>query len=136
MIWEISVLIASIAVLILVAFLVPSIIQLRRTAIKIENMSEEIDKQLPDILANLREISINLSAILAAGRHQAEALGEAVGQVTGAIDDVMGFRRRVKKQVESPLLKALSSVSGASKALHAFLTVFLSHKDRRKKNAS
>lgn len=136
MIWEISVLITSIAVLILVAFLVPTIIQMRRTAIKFESMTEEIDKQLPDIMANLREISINLSAILAAGRHQAQALGEAMDQVTGAIEDVVGFRRRVKKQVESPLLKALNSVSGASKALHAFLSVFLSQKDKRKKNAS
>lgn len=136
MIWEISTLIASIAFLILVAFLVPTILQLRRTAKTIEDVSGALDKNLPDILANLREISINLSAILAAGRHQAEALGEVVDQVTGAIDDVVGFRSRVKKQVESPLLKALSSVSGATRALHAFLSVFLSHKDRRKKNAS
>lgn len=128
MIWEISTLIASIAFLILVAFLVPTILQLRRTAKTIEDVSGALDKNLPDILANLREISINLSAILAAGRHQVEAVGETISQVKGAVDDVLDFQRRMKGHIESPLLHAVSTISAVSKAVHAFLLVFLRHK--------
>ena len=131
MIWEISTLIASIAILILAAFLVPTILQLRRTAKKIEDVSGTIDKNLPDILANLREISINLSAILTAGRHQVDTLGEAVNQVKGAVDDVVGFQKRVKGHIESPLLQTVGTISAVSKAVHAFLLVFLRHKDTR-----
>jgi hypothetical protein len=131
MIWEISLLIVSIAVLILVAFLVPAILQFRRSAMSLEAVTTKLDRDLPDILANLKEISINLSAMLATGRHHVESLGEAVGQVTGAVDDMVGFQKRVKRQLESPLLQSLNMVSAVAKAAHSFLTVFLSYKKRR-----
>ena len=131
MIWEISTLIASISFLILIAFLVPSILQFRRAAKKFEDVSEKLERDLPDILANIREISINLSALMAAGRHHAESLGETVDQVKGAVDDVVGFQRRVKRQLESPFLRTLNMVSAATRAAHTFLAIFLASNRKR-----
>ncbi len=134
MIWEISTLIASIALLILVAFLIPTILQVRRTIKKMEDLSEKLDRDLPDILVNVREISANLSAILQTGRYQAESLGEAFDQVRGAMGDIVGFQRRVKREIESPLLRTVDLISAASRAVQTFLVVFLSHKRAKRKH--
>ncbi|MCK6619501.1 MAG: DUF948 domain-containing protein [Calditrichaceae bacterium] len=134
MIWEISTLIASIALLILVAFLIPAILQVRRTIKKMEDLSEKLDRDLPDILVNVREISANLSAILQTGRYQAESLGEALDQVRGAMGDIVGFQRRVKREIESPLLRTVDFISAASRAVQTFLVVFLSHKRAKRKH--
>ncbi len=134
MIWEISTLIASIALLILVAFLIPTILQVRRTIKKMEDLSEKLDRDLPDILVNVREISANLSAILQTGRYQAESLGEALDQVRGAMGDIVGFQRRVKREIESPLLRTVDLISAASRAVQTFLVVFLSHKRAKRKH--
>lgn len=133
MIWEISTLIASIALLILIAFLIPTILQVRRTVKKMEDLSEKLDRDLPDILVNVHKISANLSAILETGRYQVESLGETLDQVRGAIEDIIGFQRRVKREIESPLLRAVNFISAASRAVQTFLLVFLSHKPTKHK---
>ncbi|NIS38218.1 DUF948 domain-containing protein [Candidatus Saccharibacteria bacterium] len=131
MIWEISVLIVSMAILILVAFLVPTIVQFRRSAQKIEEVSANLDRHLPGILANMDEIATNLSAILIASRQQVKSLSTAVEQVRGMVDDVVTIEKRIKYQIEKPLVQTLKTVSAANKAMQVFLATVTRSRNNR-----
>ncbi len=125
MIWQISVLIIGIAVLILVAFLVPTVLQLRRSASELEKVSSNLNHRLPGILANLEEITTNLSAILNAGRQHTDTVGEAVEEIKGLVDDVVQFEKALKKQVERPIVQTLDTVTAFNRAVRIFLKVLL-----------
>jgi len=81
MIWEVSLLIASIAFLMLVAFLIPAVVQVKRTAERVEIASENLNMHLPNILTNLDEITTNLTGIMSSGRRQMKMLEEATEEV-------------------------------------------------------
>lgn len=121
MIIEISVLIVSIAFLALILFLIPSIIQLRKSAKRIEEVSEQLNRQLPSILENINEITTNLNDLLTNGRQQVEKLG-------GAVDDIVDFERKIKHRVEDPLVETLTTIAAITKAVRAFLVIFLNRK--------
>jgi uncharacterized protein YoxC len=121
MIIEISVLIASIALLALILFLIPSIIQHRKSAKRIEEVSELLNQKLPSILENIDEITTNLNDMLSNARQQVEKLG-------GAVDDIVDFEKRIKYRVEDPLVETLTTIAAITKAVRAFLVIFLNRK--------
>ncbi len=131
MIWQISVLIIGISVLILVAFLVPTVLQLRRSASELEKVSSNLNRRLPGILANLEDITTNLSAILNAGRQHTDTVGEAVEEIKGLVDDVVQFEKALKKQVERPIVQTLDTVTAFNRAVRIFLRVLLSPPKRK-----
>lgn len=131
MIWQISVLIIGIAVLILVAFLVPTVLQLRRSASELEKVSSNLNRRLPGILANLEDITTNLSAILNAGRQHTDTVGEAVEEIKGLVDDVVQFEKALKKQVERPVVQTLDTITAFNRAVRIFLKVLLSPPKRK-----
>ncbi|RMF55821.1 MAG: DUF948 domain-containing protein [Calditrichaeota bacterium] len=131
MIWEISVLIIGISVLILVAFLVPTIVQLRRSAGELEKVSHHLNQRLPGILANLEDISTNLSAILNAGRQHTDTVGEAVEELKGLVDDVVTFEKALKKQVERPIVQTLDTLVAFNRAVRVFIKVLLAPPQKR-----
>ncbi len=123
MIWQIGVLIMSLAVVVLVGFMVPTLIQLRRSIKKIEDISVDMEKRLPGVMANVDDITTNLSAILISGRHQAETLNNAVTQLKGVVDDVVDVEKNIKHQIDTKLIRSLATFSAGVKAAHAFMTV-------------
>ena len=131
MIWEISTLIAAIAILILVAFLVPAINQFRRSMKKVEEVSKDLDGHLPNIMSNLDDITTDLSGIMASAREQVETLETAVEEVKGLVDDVVGMERKLKKQLDSPLVRTIGIVAAAAKATQVFMNVFGKRNKRR-----
>ena len=128
MIIEISILIISIAVLALILFLIPSIIQLRRSAKRIEEVSGHLNQQLPAILENINQITSNLNTILSNGRQQAEKLGEATSNIKIMVDDIVDFEKKLMHRVEDPLIETLTTIAAITRAVRAFLTIFLNRK--------
>lgn len=121
MIIETSVLVVSIAVCALILFLIPSIIQLRKSARRIEEVSLQLNQRLPSILENIDEITKNLNDMMSNGRQQVEKLGHAV-------DDIVDFEKRIKYRVENPLVETLTTIAAITKAVRAFLTILLDRK--------
>lgn len=123
MIIEISVLIVGVALVALILFLIPSIIQLRKSAKRIEDVSEQLNRQLPSILENVNEITANLNDILSSGRRQVNKLGDAV-------DDIVDFEKKIKHRVEDPLVETLTTIAAITRAVRAFLVIFLNRKEK------
>lgn len=125
---EISLLIVSVAVLVLVLFLIPTIIQLRKSAKRIEQVSTHLDQQLPAILENVSAITAALNNIVSNGQQQMETLGDAVQNAKLMVDDVVDFEKRLRSQIENPIVDTLTTVTALVKAVRAFLVIIL---DRR-----
>jgi len=121
MIWEVSLLIFSISFLILVAFLLPTVLQVRRTAQRVESVSENLNQYLPGILGNLDEISENVARMMSYGRSQMEVLGTAVDEVKHMVDDIVHLEKDIRKRIEDPLVETLTTLTAIVKALRSFL---------------
>jgi uncharacterized protein YoxC len=128
MIIEISILIICLAVLVLVLFLVPTIIQLKKSAKRIEEVSGQLNQQFPTILGNITEITSNLNTILSSGRQQVESLGEATQNVKTMVNDIVQFERRIRHQVQNPIIETLTTIVAITKAIQTFLTILLDRK--------
>lgn len=125
---EISILIICLAVLILVLFLIPTIIQLKKSAKRIEEVSGQLNQQLPTILENISSITDNLNSILSTGRKQAENLGEATQNIKMMVDDIISFEKQVRIKVQDPIVETLTTIVAITKAIRAFLVIFLDRK--------
>lgn len=125
---EISLLIVSVAVLVLILFLIPTILQLRKSAKRIEEVSTHLNRQLPAILENVNAITASLNRVLSSGQQQAETLSEAVQNVKLMVDDVVDFEKRIRTQIENPIVDTLTTVTALIKAVRAFLVIVLDRK--------
>lgn len=128
MIIEISILIICVAVLLLVLFLIPTIIQLKKSAKRIEEVSGQLNQQLPTILENISGITDNLNNILLTGRQQAEHLGEATQNLKTMVDDIVNFEKKIRYQVQDPIIETLTTIVAITKAVKTFLAIFLERK--------
>ena len=128
MIIEISVLVACVAFVIFILYLIPTIVQFKRSARSIEESSNQINQKLPDILNNLEEITNNFSGIMSSGRRQAEILSETVSEIKLLVDNIVNFQKHLHTRIENPIIETLTTINALSKAIRAFLIVILDKK--------
>lgn len=133
MLWEISLLILAIGLLIVAAFLVPTIVQMRRTALKMEDVAADLDRRLPQILEHVEQISQDLAVITKSGREQVGTVGEAVEQVKEMVDDLTGLRMKLRRRDDAPVLRGLRTITAVTRAAHAFLSVLVSRRASRER---
>lgn len=124
MLWEIGVLICSIALLLLAIFAVPAILQIRRTAKNAEITFKTVNQNLPGILTNLDEITTNLTATSQSIHQNIDGLKEVVHKFHLVADDVVQFERVVREEIEEPILNTIGTFTGIVKGVNAFLEVW------------
>ena len=123
MLWEIGVIVCSIAFLLLVLFAIPSLIQLRKTTRSLEITSKTLNQNLPGILTNLDEITTNLTNTTRSVHEQMEGISQVVEKVQEIADDVVTFERNIRTEIESPIIETVATVTGVLKGVSAFLSV-------------
>jgi len=128
MILEIGVLILSISVFILVVFLVPTIIQIKRSARGVEKSSEILNAQLPSIVQNINQMSESLNEIISSGRKQTETLAQATREIKMMVDSIVDFERNLQKKIEEPLLETVTTLAAITKAVRTFFIIILDKK--------
>lgn len=124
MLWEIGVLICSIALLLLAIFTVPTIIQIRRTAKNAEITLKAVNQNLPGILTNLDEITTNLTATSQSIHQNLDGFKEVVHKFHLVADDVVQFERVIREELEGPILNTVGTFTGIVKGVNAFLEVW------------
>jgi uncharacterized membrane protein YdfJ with MMPL/SSD domain len=120
--------ILSAALLLALVFLILALWQMWRTAKNMATALEEVNRTLPEILANMREITANINSATDMIRHEAEGfvvLSRKVRSFLGLVTDLEGI---VLQGVRLPLVETLKTARGLLKGGRAFLNVFL-HKD-------
>ncbi|MFQ5583912.1 MAG: DUF948 domain-containing protein [Calditrichia bacterium] len=128
MIIEISVAVVSLAVVVLIIFLIPAVIQFRRSARSLEEASNQFNQKTTPVLENLEAITANINQITASGRDQMEALSEVVSEVKMLVDDVANFQKNLQNKIEDPIIETLTTITAVTRAIRVFLVVFLDKK--------
>jgi methyl-accepting chemotaxis protein len=128
MILEIGVLILSISVFILVVFLIPTIIQIKRSALGVEESSKILNAQLPNIVQNINQMSESLNEIISSGRQQTETLSQVTREIKLMVDNIVDFERDLQKRIEEPLLETVSTLAAITKAVRTFIIILFDKK--------
>ncbi len=93
---EIAVGAMAVAAVVLVAFLVPALIQLRRTADESERLLRRMNEDLPVLFREATQAAVNMNEVATEMREaaaRARVLGEAIGGIGETINHVHGVVR-------------------------------------------
>lgn len=96
MIVEIAAVLVAIAFAVLVGYLVPALIQLRRTVAESQQLLAQMNVELPSLIAELRAMTQNVNELVDRTRdgvEHASVLLHAVGEVGETVQEVHGMVR-------------------------------------------
>jgi len=120
MIIEIAVSVMAVAAIVLVAFFVPVLIRLRRTAEESERLLRRMHEDLPVLVKEATRAVNNMNQVvtdLREGAARARVLGEAMGEIGETINQMNGFARSWTGRV---LVNASSLLAGFRAAYGVF----------------
>jgi len=88
---EVAAVIIALAFVMLVGFIIPTMIQLRKTVLQSERLLSQVSAELPGILKDLRQTNENIRIISTQAREgvgRASVLMNAIGNVGRTVDQV------------------------------------------------
>ena len=115
---EIAVILVAVAFAVLVGYLVPVMIQVRKTVAESEQLLAKMNHDLPPLIGELRAMSHNMNELTEQARggvEHAAALLHAVGEVGDSVQPVHDV---VKGSSGSMLTNVASVVAGLKAATH------------------
>ena len=115
---EMAAILVAIAFAVLVGFLVPMLVQIRKTVAESEQLLTKMNHDLPPLIGELRAVSHNLNDLTEQARggvEHAAALLHAVGEVGESVQHVHDV---VKGSSGSMLTNVASVVAGLKAATH------------------
>ena len=102
----------AVAFVVLVGYLVPTVIQLRKTVAQSERLLAQLNSQLPDLLRDIRATAQNVHVMSSQGKQavdRASVLFNAVGHVGDTVNQV---HSAVRGQTAAFILKAAGLFQG------------------------
>lgn len=116
MILEIALGVLAAAVVVLVAFLVPTLLQVRRTVAESERLVTRLNDELPSLLSEVRGVAENVNELAGQAREgveHASAFLHAVGELGDTVQEV---HETVRGQSGKLLVNLASMVAGIKAA--------------------
>lgn len=123
MILEISALVASGALLLLVLFLIPSILQMRRTAKSLDETSKTLNDSLPSILVKIDGITSDVSTTSSTIKYRAEDLAEEIDRVIDLVHQGVDLGQNIQQSIKYPISESILSLTATLKGINAFFHV-------------
>lgn len=115
---EIAAIVVALAFTLLVGFLIPVLIRVRKTVAESEQLLEKMNNDLPPLIGELRAVSHNINELTGQARggvEHAVTLLHAVGEVGESVQQVHNV---VKGSSGSMLTNVASVVAGLKAATH------------------
>jgi|GEM_PF-5662458 len=123
MILEISALIASCALVLLVIFLIPSVIQIRRTAKTLDETSQTLNSSLPVIISRIDGITSNISSTSGMLRYRAENLSNELDRVVDLVHEGVDLGESIQNSVKYPFTESMITLAATLKGISTFFHV-------------
>ncbi len=123
MILEISALIASGALLLLVLFLIPAIIQLRKTAKSLNETTTTLNSSLPDIISRVDGITSNVATTSGMLRYRAENLAVEVDRIIDLVHESAELGKTLQQTIKYPLNESIITLTATLKGISTFIHV-------------
>ncbi len=123
MLLTISVTVIAASIVLFVIFLVPVLLQIKRTSHELEKFFETARMQVTPLSHDLTAISLEIKGILQTLRRQVDKVEDGVNTVRDAALRLKALQEEVQQIVEIPFLELASLVRGVSRGVEAFLRV-------------
>jgi uncharacterized protein YoxC len=123
---EISVVILSVAFLLIAVLSVPFHLQIWRTAKRMATTLQMLNESLPGILKNLEEITTNINRATHTVNEQIEGLSLVAYRVQGLLGMVLDIGNVLQARTRLPFLKTVRNAIAVVAGVKVFLKVFLS----------
>lgn len=123
MILTISVTVIAAIMVVAVLFLIPILMQIRRTAREVEKTLETARMQIVPLSHDLTVISQEVNGILQSIHRQVDRVEEGITSVRGTAVRLQEFEKEIEEKIESPLLQFAALVSAVSRGVEAFIHI-------------
>lgn len=120
---ETALIILSLILLLLMAFIIPLLFQVWRSAKNVAMTLETLNQSLPIILKNLEEITTNANHASQNIHDQIEAISKTVNRYRGIMGVMAGLRPVISKKAPFSLMGKLSLLSALFKGVKVFWEV-------------
>jgi uncharacterized protein YoxC len=124
MLLTISVSVIAASIVVLIFFLIPVLLRIRRMSRELEKLIETARMQITPLSHDLTILSFELKGIFQSIHRQVDKIEEGVTSVRNAALDLKRFQEEVQQIVEEPLLELASLVKGITHGLEALLHIF------------
>ena len=123
MVLTVSVAIIAASVILFVAFLIPVLLQIRRTSRELEKLFDTARMQVTPLSHDLTAISLEIKGILQSVRRQVDKAEDGITAVRDAALRLKEFQSELEQTIEGPLLELAALVKGVSRGVEAFLRI-------------
>jgi uncharacterized protein YoxC len=124
MLLTISVTVIAAFIVIFVCFLIPVLLQIRRTSRELEKLFDTARVQITPLSHDLTAISLEIKGILQSVRRQVDKAEDGITAIRDAAFRLKGFQAELQQTIEGPLLELASLVKAVSRGAEAFLRIF------------
>jgi uncharacterized protein YoxC len=123
---EIFLMIFGIAILLLVAFCIPILLQIGRTAKDLTVTLETLNQSLPAILKNLEDITTNINSSTSAVNREVQNFTHTVDRFNLVISDIVDDVQHIAPlAMKLPIMQKIKNVVAIVKGIRVFVDVFL-----------
>mgnify|MGYP003589938395 CR=1 FL=1 len=120
--------IAGIAILLLVFFMIPLLLQLWRAAKGVNTTIQTINHSLPGILKNLEEMTTHVNRTTTTIHRQVEDLSQAFQKIQGTINLMVGVEEIFRRGIHTSFARKLRTYSAIVKGTRVFLSQLMSRR--------
>jgi uncharacterized protein YoxC len=124
MLQTISVTVIAASIVILTVFLIPVLLQIRRTAREAEKTLETVRTQIVPLSHDATAISLEIKGIVQSIHRQVEKVEDGISTVGDAALRLREFEGKIERILEVPLLELVALFSGLLRGVEAFLRFF------------
>ena len=125
--------ILSVALSLVLVFLILTLWQMWRTAKNMATVLEALNKNLPEILANLEEITANINGATDMIRREAEEFALLSRKVRAFLGQVSDVEKILLRAVKLPLVENLKTARGLLKGVSVFFNVIMRKDEARQR---
>ncbi len=125
---ETGIALISVAFLLMVIFIIPSLLQVRRAAKHLSETLSTLNGSLPGILKNLEEITLNIRLASNTVQVQVEGLALVVGRIQSIMGFILDLEELLRGKMKLPAFHILTNFMAFKRGLMAFLSVYRSGK--------
>jgi uncharacterized protein YoxC len=125
---ETGIALISVAFLLMVIFIIPSLLQVRRAAKHLSETLSTLNGSLPGILKNLEEITLNIRQASNTVQVQVDGLALVVGRIQSIMGFILDLEELLRGKMKLPAFQILTNFMAFKRGLMAFLSVYRSGK--------
>ncbi len=124
MLVTISITVIAAAVIVFTLFLIPVLLQVRRTSRELEKLIDTTRLQIVPLSHDLTAISSEVNGILKSIRRQVDKVEEGIASVRDVARNFQIFQMEIQRIVEEPLIELAALVKGVVHGFEAILSFF------------